>query len=101
EQSVAAATRQNVIPGTAVQSIGAVVADQNVIVRAAGDVFDLLELVAVRIATIAESGREIDENSDRGTPVARGVESVATHEAVGAAAADQAVIAGAADHHVA
>ncbi len=100
EGVVALAAGHPVLPGAAIEAIGASIADQRVVARAADEVLDAGEGIAPRIAAGADAGGEVDHDAVLRAGIARGVLAFGTVEGVGARAPFEEVVAAPAPEQV-
>jgi len=79
-------------PARAVQNVGEIVTEEDIVEPAAGQVLDGLELVDAAVAR-ADPGREVRRHPARGILIARRVDAGAAGEEVVAEPADERVVA--------
>ena len=89
-----------IVAGAAGEHVGAAVAREHVVVRAADDVLDAAENVALCIAARAEPGQEVHGHGGGGQGIIRRIHAEAADQRVGAGAAVERVVPGAAEQHV-
>ena len=89
-----------IVAGTACEHVGSAIAREHVVVRAADDVLDAGEHVALRIAAGADTGQEVHGHAGGRQGIIRGIRAEAAHQGVGAGAAVERVVPGAAEQHV-
>ena len=89
-----------IVSGTACEHVGAAIAREHVVVRAADDVLDADENVALRIAARAEPGQEVHGHAGGRQGIIRRIRPGAADQGVGAGAAIERVVPGAAEQHV-
>ena len=93
-QAVGAAVAvERVFSAPAVERVVAVVAGQGIRVGGADENLDVVEVVALGVAALADTGRQRDEDPRRRSLVGHRIDALAAVHLVGAGAADQIVVA--------
>ena len=96
----AARAADQVVAGPAIQRVGSGAAGQGVVERAADNMLDALQHVALGITALPGAGGKVDIDRRGRARIVGGIDAVATVQRVGTGAADQRVVAIAAIEHI-